>query len=105
MLGRLVCECRGILQSVKDTTRRLWERQDRHPGDRLRLFAAVAEFVGGSPVMYPGSFVDVAASFVFDNVTYVDSDRQAARFFADEAGVEEIIAHHRLRPNSATVKS
>lgn len=101
-LDRLVCECRGILQSVKDTTRRLWEQQDRHPGDRLRLFAAVAEFIGDTPVLYPGSFVDVAASFVFANVTYVDSDRQAARFFADEAGVDEIIDHHRHRPNSAT---
>ncbi len=53
-------------------------------------------------MLYPGSFVDVAASFVFDNVTYVDSDRQAARFFADEAGVNEIIGHHRRGPNSAT---
>lgn len=87
---------------MKDTTRRLWEQQDRHPGDRSRLFGAVAEFIGDTPVMYPGSFVDVAASFVFDNVTYVDSDRQAARFFADAAGVDEIIDHHRHRPIAAT---
>lgn len=90
------------MQSVQDTTRRLWEQQDRHPGDRLRLFAAVAEFIGDTPVLYPGSFVDVAASFVFDSVTYIDSDRQAARFFADEAGVDELIDHHRRRPNPAT---
>jgi hypothetical protein len=87
---------------VKDSTRRLWQQQDRHPGDRLRLFRAVAEFIGDTRVLYPGSFVDVAASFVFDNVTYVDSDRQAARFFADEAGVDEIIDRHRLRSNAAT---
>ena len=89
-------------QLMKETTRCLWEQQDRHPGDRLRLFGAVAEFTGDTPVLYPGSFVDVAASFVFDNVTYVDSDRQAARFFADRAGVDEIIAHHRARSTSAT---
>ena len=76
----------------------MWERQDRHPGDRLRLFEAVAGFTGDQPVLYPGSFVDVAASFVFDEVTYVDSDRQAARFFADQEGVDEIIGAHRLRP-------
>lgn len=64
---------------MRDATRRLWKLQDRHPGDRLRLVAAVAEFIGDTPVLYPGSFVDVAPSFVFDNVTYVDSDRQAAR--------------------------
>jgi hypothetical protein len=87
---------------MKDTTRRLWEQQDRHQGDRLRLFAAVAEFVGDTPVLYPGSFVDIAASFAFDNVTYVDSDRQAAHFFADEAGVDEIIRRHRLRPTRPT---
>lgn len=87
---------------MKDSTRRLWERQDRHPGDRLRLFGAVAAFTGDTPVLYPGSFVDIAASFAFDNVTYVDSDRQASRFFADEAGVAEIIDHHRLRPTRPT---
>lgn len=53
-------------------------------------------------MLYPGSFVDVAASFVFDNVTYVDSDRQASRFFADEAGVNEIIDRHRIRSSAAT---
>ncbi len=53
-------------------------------------------------MLYPGSFVDVAASFVFDSVTYVDNDFQAARFFADEAGVDEIIDRYRLRPNTAS---
>ena len=86
---------------MKDTTRRLWEQQDRHPGDRLRLFEAVADFTGDQPVLYPGSFVDVPASFVFDDVTYVDSDRQAARFFGDQEGVEEIVGAHRLRPGRA----
>jgi hypothetical protein len=100
--GRLVPECGGILKFMKDTTRRLWEQQDRRPGDRLRLFGAVAEFMGDTPVLYPGSFVDVAASFVFDNVTYIDSDRRAARFFADAAGVDEIVDHHRRRPIAAT---
>jgi hypothetical protein len=49
-------------------------------------------------VLYPGSFVDFAASFVFDNVVCVDNNRQAARFFADEAGVNQILDHHRLHP-------
>lgn len=87
---------------MEDRTRRLWEEQDRHRDDRLRLFGAVAGFTGDVPVLYPGSFVDVAASFVFDDVTYVDSDRRAARFFADTTGVEEIIAGHRTRPTDAT---
>lgn len=73
----------------------MWTEQNRHPGDRTRLFAAVAAAVPGGAVLYPGSFVDLAASFVFDSVTYVDSDRRAAQFFADRVGVSELIAEHR----------
>ena len=86
---------------MRDLTRRLWDQQDRHPGDRLRLFGAVRSFVGETEVLYPGSFVDVAASFVFDWVTYVDSNRKAARFFADMAGVDEIIERQRADPSKA----
>jgi hypothetical protein len=86
---------------MKDETRRLWEEQDRHEGDRLRLFRAVRDFIGETPVVYPGSFVDIAPSFVFDSVTYIDYDRRASRFFADTAGVEETISRHRLRQTEA----
>ena len=86
---------------MKPATQQLWAEQDRHPGDRLRLFAAVAEFVGDTTVLYPGSFVDIAPSFVFDTVTYVDSDRRAAKFFGDENGVDELIEQHRTRPGRA----
>jgi hypothetical protein len=85
---------------MKDLTRHLWDQQDRHVGDRLRLFAAVRDFTEEVPVLYPGSFVDVAASFAFEVVTYVDSDQRAARFFADVSGVDDIIRHHRLRPSN-----
>lgn len=92
---------RGILSTVENLTRSLWEEQDRHRGDRLRLFAAVEELTGDTEVLYPGSFVDIAPSFVFDSVTYVDNDRRATRFFADRAGVDEIIARHRRRRTRA----
>ena len=85
---------------MKDLTRRLWEQQDRHVGDRARLFRAVRDFTEDVPVLYPGSFVDVAASFAFETVTYVDSDRRAARFFADVSGVEHIITQHRVGPST-----
>ena len=76
-------------------TRRLWSEQDRHEGDRHRLFAAVSEVVPATRVLYPGSFVDIAPSFVFDDVTYVDVDRRAARFFEDAQTVDAVIAEHR----------
>lgn len=80
-------------------TRTLWASQDRHPGDRYRLFRSVADAVTATSgqigaVLYPGSFVDVAASFVFRDVTYVDTDIRAKRFFADTDGVREIIDPH-----------
>lgn len=77
---------------VKPSTGKLWAKQDQHQGDRLRLFASVAGAVDASLVLYPGSFVDVAPSFVFPDVTYVDMDRRAARFFADVDGVDEIVS-------------
>lgn len=76
---------------MEPRTRTLWAKQNQHEGDRLRLFSAVAERVDASTVLYPGSFVDIAPSFVFPAVTYVDMDRRAEQFFADVDGVNEII--------------
>ena len=65
---------------------------------RWRLFRAVAEAVDAKTVLYPGCYVDIAPSFVFPSVTYVDSDRRAPRFFGDEAGVREIVGSHTGAP-------
>ena len=75
-------------------TEMLWAKQDQHEGDRHRLFAAVATAIEVSSALYPGSYVDVAASFVFPSVTYVDVDRRAKQFFADADGVQNIISAH-----------
>ncbi len=83
---------------MKPATAKLWAQQDRHPGDRWRLFRAVGAAVPARSVLYPGSYVDLAPSFVFPKVTYVDLDRRAARFFADAAGVRELIASHEGSP-------
>lgn len=78
-------------RGVERFTQRLWSEQDRHPGDRFRLFSAVREAVGGVRALYPGSFVDVAASAVYPEVTYVDIDKRAPRFFNDANGIADII--------------
>ena len=75
-------------------TQALWDKQDQHKGDRWRLFQAVNKAVPARKVLYAGSYVDVAPSFVYDDVTYVDIDKRAAAFFADTLGVSEIIADH-----------
>ncbi|MEO1065100.1 MAG: class I SAM-dependent methyltransferase [Actinomycetota bacterium] len=89
---------------MRSATQQLWQQQDRHPGDRRRLFRAVAELTGDGAVLYPGSFVDLAASFVWSSVTYVDVDDRAARFFADRAGVGELIAEHGIDPADRAVR-
>ena len=82
-----------ITTSPLKFTQKLWNKQDQHKGDRWRLFQSVArhlEISGTSRtavnVLYPGSFVDIAPSFVFPNAVYVDLDKRANRFFKDTSG-------------------
>ena len=89
---------------MSPTTEALWAKQNQHEGDRLRLFAAVADHAAVSRVLYPGSFVDVAASFVFPTVTYLDMDRRAAKFFGDAEGVDEIIAANQTSGGTRAVE-
>ncbi len=79
---------------MQAVTAELWAKQDRHEGDRWRLFAAVERVVDAAAVLYPGSYVDISPSFVWPTVTYVDVDRRADRFFGDRDGLREIIARH-----------
>ena len=53
--------------------------------------------------LYPGSYVDIAPSFVISSVTYVDTDGRAARFFADREGIDELIADPPGGPGSPDV--
>ena len=66
----------------------------RITGDRQRLHQAIRATVIAREVLYPGSYVEVAPSIVYPDVTYVDVDKRAAAFFSDVAGVQEIIAMH-----------
>lgn len=76
---------------MKPSTQKLWAKQDQHEGDRLRLFAAVSSAVEAKSVFYPGCYVDIAPSFVFPSVTYLDMDKRTPGFFADAEGVLEIV--------------
>lgn len=54
-----------------------------HVGDRTALYEAVAGATGARRVIYPGSYLDIAPSAVFPDVTYLDMDARARRAFAD----------------------
>ena len=75
-----------------ERTRQLWEKQDQLVGDRHGLFAAIAPAVDAETVLYPGSYVDIAPSFIWPSVTYVDLDRRAKQFFTDDDGVKALLA-------------
>ena len=83
---------------MKPRTAELWAKQDQHQGDRWRLFSAVAAAIKAETVFYPGCYVDIAPSFVFRSVTYLDTDKRAPGFFADTDGVLEFIAQHEGPP-------
>ena len=87
-----------------ERTRRLWDKQDRPVGDRCGLFAAVANSVDVKTVLYPGSYVDVAPSFVWPSVTYVDVDRRAKQFFDDTDGIRELLEEHGVERDPDAVR-
>lgn len=64
-------------------------------GDDLAMLRAVAKVVDAGAVLYPGSYVHVSPSFVFPEVVYVDTDRQAIRFFGDHDGVSSLLRARR----------
>ncbi len=86
---------------AKRTTAELWEKQDLGVGDRRGLYDAVAAATGARRVLYPGSYVDVAPSFHFPAVTYVDVDKRAKDFFADVDGVAAIVADNDGPPDAS----
>ncbi|HRY09213.1 MAG TPA: class I SAM-dependent methyltransferase [Candidatus Nanopelagicales bacterium] len=60
-----------------------WRSYCQTIGDRAPLFAAIREAWDPDVALYPGSYVDLSPSTAIPSVTYVDTDRRAARFFGD----------------------
>lgn len=83
--------------STNRTAEALFAEYDRQPGDREAMLRAVASWRPFERVLYAGSYVDITPSFVLPDVTYVDTDRRAARFFADRTGVDGVIRGRRPR--------
>ncbi len=64
-----------------------WTTYRQSIGDRSGLFAAVAMQWRPRRALYPGSYLDLSPSTAIASVTYVDTDRRAARFFAEREQV------------------
>lgn len=59
--------------------------------ERKDLFEALNNEYSIGNALYPGSFTHITASFYIPEVFYVDTDRQAKRFFKDREKVKELI--------------
>ena len=75
---------------------------DIHPDHRIHLFQAAAELVTPSVVLYPGSYVDIAPSVVFDDARYVDTDTNVAQFFKQHDAVRRLVESKRATFGTTT---
>ncbi|WP_236246837.1 hypothetical protein [Streptomyces sp. CC210A] len=57
------------------------DRIGGHTGDRTTLYQAVAAHTGARRVLYPGSYLDLAPSYHWPDVTYLDADARARKAF------------------------
>lgn len=73
---------------------------DKHL-ERRDLFKAFTEQFGIGNTLYPGSFTHITASFFIPEVVYVDTDKQAIRFFKDTQAVQGMIDANKIYPQAA----
>lgn len=62
-----------------------WATYRNSIGDRSGLFSAISRVWHPMKALYPGSYLDLSPSTAIPSVTYVDTDRRTARYFANEA--------------------
>jgi len=65
--------------------------------EQVDLFRLLKTEFGISNAIYPGSFIQISPSFIFPYVVYIDSDKQAIKFFQTES-LTEIVMRHKEYP-------
>lgn len=63
--------------------------------ERIDLFQLIKNCYHPERIIYPGCFVHVTPAFIFSHLTFIDSDKNARRFFNDPA-LDEFIRSRRL---------
>jgi hypothetical protein len=69
--------------------------------ERVDLFRLIADEFDVKRVLYPSSFVHVTPSFVFPSVVYIDSDKQANKFFKTPE-IHRLIEKRKVYPQEAS---
>ena len=52
--------------------------------EQVDLFRLLKKTYGMMKVIYPGSYIHVSPSFIFSEVVYIDSDKNAKKFFGSD---------------------
>ncbi len=73
-------------------------------GDRTELFRVVDRQLHPRKVLYLGSYVDLSPSMTWSEVTYVDVDKRAQKFFADEKLVLQQLQSRNDKPKMPNVR-
>lgn len=71
--------------------------------ERLDLFQLLSEKYKIHSALYPGSFVHITPSLVYPISVYVDSDKQAKKFFASGAHMD-FVSQYKMYQQEASMK-
>lgn len=72
--------------------------------EREHLWELLAETFDIERAIYPGSFIHITPSFHIPSVAFIDSDRQAKKFFAEPEGVMKMNNERKAYKQSAEFK-
>jgi hypothetical protein len=68
--------------------------------ERAALFEKIQKNFGIKKALYPGSFVHVTPSFYIPHVVYVDSDKNAKKFFTHLEEITHFIESRKIYPEA-----
>jgi hypothetical protein len=58
--------------------------------EQVDLWRLLRNQFGISKVIYPGSYIQISPSFIFSHMVYIDSDRNAIKFFQSDTLIEMV---------------
>ncbi len=70
--------------------------------EQVDLFRTLKNELGISNAIYPGSYIQISPSFIFPCVVYLDSDRNAVKFFQSKAP-HEIVRNRKIYPEEPRI--
>ena len=83
-------------QYKKEYIDKIFERKD--------LFSLLSKNYDINNALYPGSFVHITPSFFIPEVVYIDSDKNAKRFFEDSEFLTKFIIKNKSYKNSPSYR-